>query len=358
MSIAAYGNEEIVGFGVESTFGTPVTPTHWLRPIDNNLVHEDKKTPLPHASGYPVARVRGASAARPNTIQGLQMIAGGLTFAYEFDVQALLLKNAMTNASNAGYTFNASGGTEPEEHVFDFPTSSGLEGAESLTIVRYNGQEAYTYAGCMIDKFVVNAPDDGPLNLQIEAIGRIASSAGAGTPAFTDSPTPRLHECGIYLHPSEGSSFPLAGTLVPDVHNWSLEINNNLRRRGSANGDGIRGIRKPIPNGYRSIALKFGKDWDADTYQDIWKQIGSGGFVAAEARITSEFEVAGGGGSDFYSGSYRLPAAEVDGNQPPFGGDPGPLPEEIVMEAGVWIDGGSGANIAQVVLGNTEATLA
>lgn len=359
MSSPAFGYEEYVGIGFEETayntvadFTDAASFPCWFRVVENSLVIDHKPMPQQQASGFPIERYCGAAGGTPTEINGIARFSGTITIQIDPNMMGPILFNAL-RIPTTDETYYSVAGASPYVHTFTHIVVPETIGAvPSLTISRYNGQEQTTFSGCHINSLELSSTADGPILCKIEPIPAFyyIDSHPGGTPSFATGPILRQHESRILYHATAGTAKASVTSAISGVSSWTYTINNNLRLQPTA-ATGASGTDRqyhlePIPGGYREFNFTMTKDWDSDTWQDLWKTIRAvAQFYAFRLELDSDTT---GYSLNFYHPAMRL----VDG-LPPFGGDPGPVPETLNWQAAIW-NTGAADQIGTVDLENDE----
>ena len=325
MAVPGYGYEERYGWGLETTYGTPVTPTSFHRALTNTVVPDDPRNSRPSPSGFRVARVHGAAAATPLEITGLPNIAGTITEEVNYDHLGLGLANAMRVLDGTSPDQYVLSGVGPYTHTMLNPTGP-QDPPTPLTMIRYNGQQPLRCKGGAVDRFQLTVSNDGPAIVSYDVFFQGFDNTTAGTPSFNEPAIPRIFSLEM-LHDGAGTDPPT--TAIPNVQSATLTIENNLRRIMAGNAANVRGIIEPIENAQQVISLEFTVDWDTDTYQGWWDNDGTTGYRSIQLKLDN-------GASD--SITIDLLAARALPAWPPFDGGQGPILQTLRFEAAVWND--------------------
>ena len=350
MANPAWGWQEAIGIGEETTAGTRVAPTVWFHPIDFSLTANDPAIPV-ETAGYPAAMVYGsatASAAANRKIRGTPDVSGGLTVLAEADDIGWLLKNAFGEVSTADndpyyahtYTMDGSDPSMPP----------------SLTVHRnYGGAPMEnSFTGCHANALEISGTPGEPLKVTVDFLGMTYDlSTASTTGSVSTAPLFQFSDCKFRYNESPSTTLASGDDEDGDnaIHSFTFRIENSLRAQQSATGS--RQIREPEWSGFRRVSLTVDMDLRNTTWQTLWNDgAGTGGFVTAGIWCDSGTEADDGTN---YSLALTLPAAKLlTGPNPAYGGGADILTQSLEFE-GAW-DAVSGNTAASAVLVNTTST--
>ena len=172
MSDRYYGRDSVLGLGVESTFGTAVTITNWLEPIEF--------TPTETVTNYQpqnLRRLGGFMITGPQVTKMEYTLSWSGEFCYDF--QGMLLEAAMGNAVSTS-------GAGPYVHVYD-PADAASEPAKFLTVEGGLGTSGNSvlYRGTCVNTFALNIAPNETVKYSVDCIVQQANDAASeGTATY------------------------------------------------------------------------------------------------------------------------------------------------------------------------------
>lgn len=250
-----------IGIGVESTYGTGVTPTRWFEYIDESL---DFNKNIKQGAGLRVGARVDRSARRVVTTAD----AGG-DFSAECTSKGMgLLWQACLGS---GVSTLVSGSTF--QQVFTL-----ADAPSSLTVQKGLPQlggtvDAYTFLGCMVNGFELTFANDDILKLKATVDAKDITTGTAYT-APSYATTPNLFQfanatlqTGALTAPT-ATALAAGGTPVADVRGGSCAVAHNMKTdRFNIGGAG----RKAKPTvGKRGITGKLDIEYDSTTFRDAY----------------------------------------------------------------------------------------
>lgn len=166
-----FGDNSWVGFGAESTFGTPVARSKYFEFKSEGLKWDTGKEPRPSLRG----RSRNRRGKKKNSTAGpieLQMQVNGM----EILLHHMLGSVNTTGPVSSQYT-----------HTFtlarNLPTGLSVEMNRDASAI--GGSAAFLYDGCQIQKWTLKHEPGDFLNLSIDLIGEgDSSNVAVSTPTF------------------------------------------------------------------------------------------------------------------------------------------------------------------------------
>lgn len=252
-----------VGFGVESTYGTGVTPTRWLEFTDENL---DWKKNVKQGMGLRV----GGRVARSGRRTVPSADGGG---DIQLEVASKGLGLWWQACMGAGTSTLVSGSTY--QQVFTLADTPS-----PITIQRGTPEvggtvDAYTFTGCMVDSFDLNFQNADILTTKatIDA-GQLATGTAYTSPSYPSSPVSLFHFAGgaIYngtLTAPTSTALASGSTPLANVRSGTLTVNHNLTKDRQNLGGGIAPGRKALPTvGLRTISGGLQVEYASTTFRD------------------------------------------------------------------------------------------
>lgn len=238
-----------VGYGVESTYDTGVTPTRWHEFTGESLQYKPMRK---QGKGMRVGGRLARSGRRVTT--GLE-VEGGLEFEPLTKGMGLLLKACLGN----GTVTLVSGTT----YQHNFTLGDVLD---SLTVqkglVREDGTvDPYTFNGMVVKSWEMSADQDEILEMKVEWDGSGAFSTATGYVAPSYVATPNLFtftqgvlSSGTFTAPTT-TAMASAATPIANVTSFSIECDNALTGGERTLGSAGKRQTKPRP-GDRTESLK------------------------------------------------------------------------------------------------------
>jgi hypothetical protein len=315
------GAQEAVGFGKESTYGTGVSATAWMRPIPNEFTLQSKDPALPMAGSSGVMVDTRYNATLPRAFRGTPDVSGDISVEANYSDVGMWLANALAAPGTAG--------SNPYTHTFNLAAAPPATMPVSLSVSRIHGlaAEHFRYNGGVINRLEISG---GPNRIVTMKAGWIAQtrtgslSLSEGT--FATSPFIEFHHAKLRhsMSIAAGAGVATAQTGGAEILDFTLVIENGLRAVQAA-GSGVRGIREPVYNGYRGAMLTINRDYFND---DFWDQE----YAATIAGMFSTVEIELIGVAATYELSLYMPAAVVQTPEPLPSGV-GVVPETVTWKA-------------------------
>ncbi len=169
------GRLTAVGIGKESTYGTAVSRTNWIKVYADLTGFTEKVAVTP----IPVLRHGGASnPAYVNSYDGLVTVEGKMSGPFMYDGIGILIENAM------GATVSSTSDGAPETHTYNLGTAvNGL----TLEIIRGDTGNSEIIVGAVIRSLSIIFEPGKPARWEADFVAQKAdaSRSSAGTPSFT-----------------------------------------------------------------------------------------------------------------------------------------------------------------------------
>lgn len=226
-----------IGIGAESTWGTAVARTAWVRAVSAGLMVTPRKTPRPDLYGSSVGtRIKHLIEASD--------CGGDIEWIGGYEGQGLLLKHALWGTPST---------TGPVSGIYTHTYPLGASVPDGLTIEVVRGTDSTgtnvsrIYEGCLIDEWEASVQAGGYLRCRASIIGETgASDATAGTVSFTSNEIDLAHaQAGAFTWNS------VANTGIVRSLTWRLR--NSLARR---NNLGSTLTAKPQPSDFRAVEVE------------------------------------------------------------------------------------------------------
>lgn len=246
------GWQVILGVGLESTPGTPVTPTEWYEIQSEGIRPEPDIQDFTGLSG-----VRGTS--RTSRVCGNVPVGGDLNVHARQNIIGNWLYWAMGGGNGAAPTL----------------ANTALP---SLTVAVDRIVKKFIANGCKVGTLELSSETNGPLTIHPTLVG-MGYSDGAGgvtTPSYDDQVT-----YPILMH--HGLTLTVGGNAI-ELHRFNATIENNLNMDHFVNSQ----YRTVVPEGRREINLTLGLDWDTLTMvtRAIWTNFLAGTTAQLVARYS------------------------------------------------------------------------
>jgi len=193
------GRGGTLGFGIESTWGTPVARSNWVRAVSLNLKRTINNVPRPHLGTL------GATSHNRRQYFVSSDEAGGsleVLFAYD-DSTELLLQHLFGAVADAG--------AGPYTHTYTLSASTPV----GLTIEQILGTgSAEVFEGCRIVSGEISIAVADVMRLKCDIIAQTSGGlASAGTPTYSSNGEEALHHQAGQLS-FNGNTFDLSAMSV------------------------------------------------------------------------------------------------------------------------------------------------
>lgn len=252
-----FGYNSWLGFGTESTYGTPVTRTKFLEINSETLAAEDDV--VDGNSTFSLTK------DKDNFTQGRKPVGGGIEFDVRQQGAETLFKYALGTHSYTAVGTDASYGTS---HVFGMadtlPTGMTFEVNRDVC--------SFVYEGCKINELTVNGDNEGILTASATIIAENEGTATASTPTFSTSSYYKFSQCVLQV---------ASGTR--NARTFSVTLNNNLTDDRFHLGS--RYIKEPQRAGRPEVTGEIEMEFDGTA---DWTTFNSAGTAAFEAKYTGD----------------------------------------------------------------------
>ena len=291
------GYGSLVGFAPETTYGTAVSPTVWLRLISASINRERPQIPRPHLHGGTGRVAHGYTVERDD-------VSTTLVVEGSFSGIGLLLRLAMGPAPT-------STGAGPYAHPFLLGNVLA-----SGTFHIYRGTDAFgtlterfvKIAGAMVDRLTLRVQTGQVVRLEIELIGQATTYDDQSTPSVT-VPSPILYHQVGNISWNSGSY---------DGNGYELTISNGLTRRRIL---GSLTTARPVPSTLREVVFRLTRDHCDET-------LIAGMIAQTESDLT--FTITGTGNESLVVEMHSARVTSPDNTS--FGeGAFGPIPEVVEL---------------------------
>lgn len=252
-----------VGFGVESTYKTGVTPTRWLEFVDENF---DWNKNVKQGQGLRV----GTRVARSGRRVVPSADGGGDVTVEAFSKSLGLLYQAcmgnVTSTLVAGTTY---------QQVFTLGDTLPSWTIQKGIVEAGGTVDPITFPGCMVESFEINFTNQDICTIKAAFdIGDVTTATAYAAPSFVAANSGNLFHFanaslslgGTLTPPTATALGSVASAAVANVRGGSLSVNNNLRDdRFNMAGTG----RKSAPLvGLREITGKLDIEYTNTTFRD------------------------------------------------------------------------------------------
>lgn len=248
-----------VGLGVESVYGTGVTPTRWFEFLDESFNYAKN---VKQGQGFRV----GSRVAR----SGRRVVAsaegtGDLTVEAVTKGLGLLWQLAMGSGTS---TLVSAGLYQQVFTLADVPPSATIQKG----IPRADGTvDAYTFTGCMVESLTIDCPNADVVKVKTSWNAKDVTTATAYTaPSYPTTPSLFTFSHGaIYsgtLTAPTATALGSAPTAVAGIRSGSIDLKHNLKTdRYNCGGAGRKD--KPIP-GLREISGSMVAEYAGTSFRD------------------------------------------------------------------------------------------
>jgi hypothetical protein len=293
------------GMAAETVYGTPVTPSRFLRILESSKFQPD---PMPlQGVGLSVGTPGGINLAS-RRIAGIGKASG--TIAVEVVSKGLgVLLNACTGTS----TVTQLGATACWQHNFTPNAVNTVLPAftSQLSIVNNVGTSTpNTYTGCTVSQFELSCPEGGIMQLSADVDAKAWNTATAlATASYGAADSIHTYVGGsitlgttpAFVPPTTVALASAGGTVSGNVRSWSLSSSNNID-----DGRWVMGARNQPTVGKRSHMLKFDYEYNDNTMRDALLSQSTLSFTATHT--TTELIAPG----NFATVQLAIPAIKIN----------------------------------------------
>ncbi len=237
-----------VGIGKETTFGTPVAASDYIRFASEGLNEEIEQV---------ASEILNGVVDEAPSYEGLHNVSGDLSFDVYPGIVGHLLRSALGAPVSTLVT------TGVYSHVFT-PTQQNFSNVCALPpytfeVNRDLGQ-AFQYAGSVVDELTFNFGTD-------KKIMSGAASIIAKSLALITKTTPSFDAQDPFLW--NQSTITLNSAVNTNVNTIEFGVSNNLE--GRATLDGTKNINRILRNGKRSFPIKFSLELQDMTEYNLFR---------------------------------------------------------------------------------------
>ena len=235
------GRGASLGFGAETTWGTAVARTNWMRVVSTGIDRTIDKVPRPH-----LGTLGATSANRRSHFLASDMVAGDFEVIASYDDSTLLLLEFGMGAV-------ATTGAGPYVHTFTL-TEDLPEGLTVEQIFGTGGAEVY--AGCMVTNLGISCAVGDVMRLTGSVIG--STSAGR-----TGAPSPTYSPLGASVIHHQAGVFGFDGDFY-NIKSMDLKVDNKLATRQQL---GTLLTSRPNRSDFMEVAVSVTLEYSNDNMQ-------------------------------------------------------------------------------------------
>ena len=256
-----------LGFGDESAWGTPVTPTVFHPMVSESLAQEIER--IDSEAIIPGARVRRSSQWAP----GAAMVAGDVGLELPDQDTGLLLKHMLGGSSTADGSFT------PADLPAGLTVQVGRPAATDGSVV------PYTYSGCKVASWEIAFAAGQNATLGLSMIGRHEIGLRTVTDGVTTNASAAITSATAVFDESDVGK-PISGSNIP-AGAYIATVTSATAATLSANATGSgTGITFSIGVAYTSPSYTSGLGWF--TYYDATVTLAGSTFKVKEGSLTGD----------------------------------------------------------------------
>ena len=248
------GRTTTVGIGEESTLGTPVSRTNWMKVFSVSGFEEKiSKEKIPHlyhgAAGSPTFA---------DVYSGAVTVEGKITGVFLYEGCGMLLKAVMgANPSSAAGT--------PNTHTFHMGTAIQ---PLTLEINRGTGGQSEIFTGCCVRSMTLTIEHGSPIKFEADIIGQKASAnrSSAGSPTFAAFNKTNLKR---YAAKPFHAASPVWNSVTYAIHGKTVITID--RRLEGVPVLGSRYIGDVVASDYGTVSISCDRINDGDTLYNGYK---------------------------------------------------------------------------------------
>jgi hypothetical protein len=226
----ALGMNGFIGIGKETTWGTPVSSSDFLKFSSESLEHTIEQ--------LREDEIRGVRAAPPD-YEGVWGVRGDIVFPVRPTTIGHFLRSALgaPNTSGAGSNYT---------HTF-LPSSSAFSAdcylpPYTIEVYRDMGAQAFQYAGCVVNELTFE------FGISSKIVKCTASIIGKTAAAVAKSGTLSWEAYDPFLW--HQISATLAGSSITTLENATVKITNNVEAFAALSGSGVKTPARILPAGW------------------------------------------------------------------------------------------------------------
>jgi len=236
MAVPYSGRGTAVGIGVESTWGTAVSRTNWIKvesvTLNRKIVTED----VNHLVHGDAGDVRDSFDAR-------EEVTGRIVCKLRYDGCGMLIGAAMGGATTAGTG-------SPYTHTY---AMSATLSSLTLEVIRGTSGNSQVFEGCKVNSMEIAIDSNQVATLTVDFIGQTSAARGsAGTPTF-----------GTGEFAKHSHAWALAwGGAVAGLRSATYSVQNNLTRVDEL---GSGQTQEPTIGSMRRVTAEITRSYRDDT---------------------------------------------------------------------------------------------
>lgn len=236
-----------IGIGVESTWGTAVSRTNWLRAASHGVIRKRTKNMIPHLGG-----AGEASTNYRYFYNESDFVEGPIAFPVAYDDSSVLMLRHILGA-------NATAGAGPYTHTLTLgsPLPNGLT-LEMISGTAGSGtaKVAEVFEGCLLGSARLEVSAGGVMTCETQVMGETSQGiVSPGTPTYSSSQE--------WVQHSHAGTFTVFGSTVK-VQSMSINIDRGLQRNHEL---GSLLTSQPY-EGRLQVDVDLTTMWQSDTFYD------------------------------------------------------------------------------------------
>lgn len=227
------------GIGVESTWGTAVSRTNWLRLTGAHITIDDDVRPRPH-----FGRLGETAAVRREVDHLARRASGYIEWLLSYDDSTLLMIGAAMGASSVATT-----GSGPYTHTHTL--KEALPVGLTVELIRGNGS-AQVFEGGLVTRLTISGSAGEILRCRADMVFETGGAlTSAGSPTYSSNGAPVIyHQAGNLTH----------GSLNDKIKAIEVVLDNSLNVERALFGSNL--ISKPVRNDFASVTARITREWD------------------------------------------------------------------------------------------------
>jgi hypothetical protein len=249
----AYGIQGFLGIGKETTFGTPVSITDYVKILSEGVsVSLDR---------FEVVNIHG-SFAEPSDATGIARVEGSIELSAHPVSVGYFLKSAFPQSSISVVASGALWTTIFRTPTADFATGVAAGQPYTLEIFR-DVTSSHRYAGAVVNNLGISFQPNQDVRVSVGIIAKTNDIIAKSTPTFPGSPVKPLT--------FDTASISLGGSATARLEALNFAIDNQLE--GIAVLNGTTQIAKVLRRGPQKITMSGTLDFpDITEYLDFLNQ--------------------------------------------------------------------------------------
>lgn len=219
-----FGHVGWIGFGVESTYGTPVASSKYTELMSENFKFTQGQIPKPS-----LRRI-----TQKHSVSRKKEVTGGFEAQFSYDGLELLLKHALGGNST-------SGGGDPYTHTMSLATAlpTGLTFNVNRDAAAVGSTSAFQYHGCNINKLTFKQELEDFLIVGFDVVGEDQGLIAIETPTYPTFIGADWEQLVVTINSvavnPESVEITLDNSLATDRYKLGSLIRKGLGRNGPRN---------------------------------------------------------------------------------------------------------------------------